>query len=419
MTCVLGVIVKYLIRILQVLVIGFRYYPILAVIHMNTIVALFLATMYSWLDFSASVVDQSLCSNYYPTENLYEETQGSSTNDIKSLLAYYGTGSNLIVIDACIDIPRFICLAHISIKLPELEGRQLLSYMKHSIEARYVRYLFLPVEKRPESKTLFSRIIPKIVYTIREDFHYSSRVLSAYASALMLIFFMTTGFCITIVPTLASFHQTLTTLFDALFGENKFPLPDFVAPFVMSAIRRNLFQVYRGDITELPPRATLGAVSVSTSNFHFAGYFIGYVVWGYLSLAFLAFLIIVPTDAFIRFGSVELIEVILKKIIPVLLFIVFKMYIDKLLAQYAFLQHWGDVLALNNRRWSMIFLYFKAFLDAFLGFVSCIIRIVYSVIAALIYMCRLDYSPLGRKLERFDNELIVNDILINENFFYH
>ncbi|CAF4210083.1 unnamed protein product, partial [Didymodactylos carnosus] len=439
-----GVIVKYLLRIFQVLVIGFRYYPTLAAIHMDTIFALFLATLYSWLDFSVSILDQSLCNNYYPTEDLYEETNGSSTDDIKSLLEYYGTGSNLIVIDACIDIPRFICLAYISVKLPELfikkirarmnrkqqsistslslsrEERQLLSYMKHSIEARYVRYLFIPLERRPENKTLLSRIIPKKTYTIRDDFHYSLRVLSVYASALMLLFFMTTNFCVKVIPTLGTYHQTLTTLFNELFGENKFPLPEFVGPYVvcimfatvivllqltlqLAAIRRNLFQVYRGDIAELPHRATLNTVSVATSNFHFAGYFIGYVVWGYLSLAFLAFLIIIPIDAFIVFGSVEFIEGILKKIIPVLLFILFKLYLNKLLAQYAFLQHWGDVLALNNRRWLMIFLYFNAFLDAFLGFVSCVIRIVYSVIASLIYMCRLDYSPLGRKLERFDS----------------
>ncbi|CAF0985454.1 unnamed protein product, partial [Didymodactylos carnosus] len=439
-----GVIVRYLIRIFQVLVIGFRYYPILVAIHIDTVVALFLATIYSWLDFSVGIVNQSLCSNYYPTDDLYEETNGSSTDDIKSLLDYYGTGSNLIAIDVCIDIPRYICLAYISIKLAELfikkirarmnlkkksistslslsrEEKQLLSYIKHSIEARYVRYLFLPVDRRPKSKTLLSRIIPKKIYTIRDDFHYSLRVLSVYASAFMLVFFMTTNFCVKVIPSLATLHQSLTTIFNELFGENKFPLPEFVGPYVASimfatvgvllqltlqlaAIRRNLFQVYRGDINELPHRATLNTVSLATSNFHFSGYFIGYVVWGYLSLAFLAFIIIIPIDAFIKFGSVEYVEGILKKIIPILLFMFFKMYMNKLLAQYAFLQHWGDVLALNNRRWLMIFLYFNAFLDAFLGVVSCVIRIVFTVIAAMVCMCRLDYSPLGRKLERFDS----------------
>ncbi|CAF1056056.1 unnamed protein product [Didymodactylos carnosus] len=353
--CALDMIDRYLIRIFQVLVIGFRYYPILVAIHIDTVVALFLATIYSWLDVSVGIVNQGICSNYYSIDNLYEETNGSSTDDIKSLLDYYGTGSNLIAVDVCIDISRYICLAYISIKLAELfikkirarmilkqksistsvslsrEEKQLLSYMKHFIEARYVRYLFLPVDRRPKT----------------------------------------------------TFHQSLTTIFNELFGNNKFPLPAFVGPYVASimfatvgvllqltlqlaAIRRNLFQVYHGDITELPHRATLNTVSLATSNFHFLG------------------------------------------ILSVML-----MYMNKLLAQYAFLQHWGDVLALDNRRWLMIFLHFNAFFDALLGVVLCVIRIVFTVVASMVCMCRLDYSPLGRKLERFDNELIDNDILIN------
>ncbi|CAF0983930.1 unnamed protein product [Didymodactylos carnosus] len=276
--CALGVIVRYLIRIFQVL-----------------------ATIYSWLDFSVGIVNQGICSNYHPTDNLYEETNGSSTDDIKSLLDYYGTGSNLIAVDVCIDIPRYICLAYISIKLAELsikkirarmilkqksistslslsrEEKQLLSYMKHFIEARYVRYLFVPVDRRPKSKILLSRIIPKKIYTIRDDFHYSLRVLSVYASAFILLFFMTTNFCVKVIPSLATLHQSLTTIFNLskkhstatifneLFGNNKFPLPAFVGP-------RNLFQVYRSDITELPHRATLNTVSLATSNFHFSDY---------------------------------------------------------------------------------------------------------------------------------------------------
>ena len=50
----------------------------------------------------------------------------------------------------------------------------------------------------------------------------------------------------------------------------------------------------------------------------------------------------------------------------------------------------------------MIFIYFNFFLDAFLGLVSSIMRLVKSFIAGIIYMCRLDYSPFGRKLETFD-----------------
>ena len=172
--------------------------------------------------------------------------------------------------------------------------------------------------------------------------------------------------------------------------------------FLLANIRRNLLQIYRGDDSEIPQRTKSDYLSYSTGNFHFAGYFIGYLVWGYALIFIFALILYVCIDAFITFGSVKILEKILKKIIPVLLLIIFKQYINKILARYIFLQHYGDLLAINNRRALMIFLYFNFFLDAFLGLISSIIRIIKSIIGGFFYMSRLDYSPLGRKLEHFD-----------------
>ncbi|CAF3815716.1 unnamed protein product [Rotaria sordida] len=71
--------------------------------------------------------------------------------------------------------------------------------------------------------------------------------------------------------------------------------------------------------------------------------------------------------------------------------------------RYIFLQHKINILSLNNRRVFMIFLYFNIFLDAFLGLLAAFIRLIKSTIGGIVYMCRLDYSPLGRKLETSDS----------------
>jgi hypothetical protein len=107
-------------------------------------------------------------------------------------------------------------------------------------------------------------------------------------------------------------------------------------------------------------------------------------------------------DAFFTYGSVRVLESILKALIPALLFIFFKKYLNKVLGHYVFLQHGGEVLSINNRRAFMIFIYFNFFLDAFLGLFAAIIRILKSILGGIVYMCRLDYSPLGRKLETMD-----------------
>ena len=50
----------------------------------------------------------------------------------------------------------------------------------------------------------------------------------------------------------------------------------------------------------------------------------------------------------------------------------------------------------------MIYIYFNFFLDAFLGLLSSVMRLVNSVVVGVIYMCRLDDSPLGRQFETMD-----------------
>jgi len=198
-----------------------------------------------------------------------------------------------------------------------------------------------------------------------------------------------------------------------------YPLPDFVRPFLfavfialsitvgqllvmLAGIRRNLLQAFRGDDCEIPRRTASRHVSYCTGNFHFGGYLIGYVTLAYVILVVIALLITMTIDAFITYRSVKLIETGLTKIIPFALFLFFKLYLNKFLGKYVFLQHAGDVLFINNRRAYMVFIYFNFFLDAFLGLLAAIIRILKSIFGGLLYMCRLDYSPLGRKLETMD-----------------
>ena len=453
-----GVIITYLLRLLQVLVMGLRYYPFLAAVYINSIITLLLGTLYAWLDYSVTIVDQGMCqSDFYPT---FEE---SNSSWIEAKLNYYGTGSSLIAIQLCTDIPRFMCLAYINVKLPMLLVKKLYYHFKkdlplekrlllkmsreerifrrackpNSVEMIYVRNLFRSANNRSRSHHLLARLIPKFIYEWRDDFRFSSRIICVYASLLLLLYYVTVQALVQLIPMLHTVQETLQQLVDVLSlafyppveadptsgtiseSSTNFPMPNLIRPYVFAVIitfiiiliqllvllanmRRNLFQAFRGDDSEIPRRQRSKYVSYSSGNVHFGGYFIGYLIWGFIIVAFIAAVLCICIEAFIVFGGVRLLETLLKKIIPILLFIFFKQYLNKFLAQYVFLQHQGQVLALNNRRALMIFIYFNFFLDAFLGFVSSIIRLVKSLIGGVLYMCRLDYSPLGRKLEGFD-----------------
>ncbi len=58
---------------------------------------------------------------------------------------------------------------------------------------------------------------------------------------------------------------------------------------------------------------------------------------------------------------------------------------------------------MENRHAYFLFVYFNFFFDCFLGIVSCVLRLVKSSIALLLYTPRLDYSTFGRSLEHIDS----------------
>ncbi len=469
----LGVLVRFLRRLLQVLIMGCRFYPILASVHLNTKITLTCATLYAWLDYSFTIVTQGMCTpDFYPDYETYLlETQKDNQSSIRTKLDYYGTGPNLIAIQLCADIPRYLCLAYVSIKLPAMlvkllygehkkdlsdEKKMLLSVTKeerilleisqpNSVEMLYVRNLFRSADKRPRSHALIARLIPKFIYEWRDDFQFSSRILCVYSSVFLLLYFITINFSVRYIPLLYSVQSTAQNMVDTAYNSvllifamlnsdggqagadsitdltpETFPLPNFVASYICAAtltvlviviqlivmlanIRRNIFQVYRGDDSEIPRRKQSKYITYSAGNVRFAGYFIGFLIWGFVILAVFWTIVCILFGALIVYGHALPLENVFKAAIPAVLLAVFKVFLNNFLARYVFLHECGEILALNNRRILMIFIYFNFFLDAFLGVVTAIIRLIESILGTIFYMCRLDYAPLGRKLEHFDS----------------
>lgn len=201
----IGIIVTYIIQIFKVFVIGVRRYPILAAVYIDTYYSLILATLYVWLDFSIAIIESGLChSEFY----IISETGNITSWDTTiRYLEYYGTGSKLIFLQLLPDIPRYLCSAYITVKLPILlikhiqqrktidrrltrEQKNLLySSLPYSAESQYVKKLYGFINKE-SSTNRFMSIIQKI-YTWRDDFRYSSRVICVYASIFLLLFYLT------------------------------------------------------------------------------------------------------------------------------------------------------------------------------------------------------------------------------------
>jgi hypothetical protein len=63
----------------------------------------------------------------------------------------------------------------------------------------------------------------------------------------------------------------------------------------------------------------------------------------------------------------------------------------------------SHLFTLENRHAYFLFVYFNFFFDCFLGILSCILRLLKSMIALVVFMPRLDYSTFGRNLEQLDH----------------
>lgn len=196
---------RYLIQLFRVFVIGLRRYPILAAVYIDNCFSLICAALYVWLDYSVTIVYSGLCrSDFYPTDQNYNQTGTFGTT---TAFVYYGTGSKILFLQLLIDIPRYLCLAYISVKLPMLlikrirernsvdrrltrEQKDLLhSSLPHSVESRYVKRLLGMHDSSMPSNRLV-QILGR-VYAWRDDFRFSSRVICVYASLFLLLFFLT------------------------------------------------------------------------------------------------------------------------------------------------------------------------------------------------------------------------------------
>ncbi|CAF3022228.1 unnamed protein product [Rotaria sp. Silwood2] len=425
----------------------------LAAVYIDTIFTLSCATIYTWLYFIITVLHQGYCPrSYYPTESDYRAT--NSSTDIIKYLSYYGTGPNLIIIELCTDIPRYLCLAYVSIRLPimlvgkihqyrcnketnELKHTQeersfFIAAQPYSVESLYVRNLFRSANIRSRGQSLIARLIPKSVYEWHDDFRFSSRILCIYAALFLLLFFITIQLIIQQLPNLLHWQIMIQIRIGAInanivdnqtskpqnqsssaSADSTLKTPFLIAVFtaliitviqvmvLLTRIRRHLLQIFCGNHSEIAKRENSNNILYATGNLHFAGFFIGYAFWGYILCFFLAFVIYIIIDKLIQ-NNGKSFEQILKGIIPVFILSMLKFYLNLFIFKYVFLEQQGQILAIKNHRISIILLYFNFFLDAFLGIVASITRIINSILTTIIYMSRLDYSPLGRQREYGD-----------------
>ncbi|KAL3847292.1 hypothetical protein ACJMK2_018211 [Sinanodonta woodiana] len=182
----------------------------------------------------------------------------------------------------------------------------------------------------------------------------------------------------------------------------------------------NLQNLYKGNTSHIPPRTGKSNPSMLVGSMKYAGYQVGYIAWDELLkyvhifsfklqvslFSFLVYLLISIVIAgiitLIQAGFYQWILDRLMQMWPVLLTAFLLNFLQQMLAKYVFLQEHGNALRLDNRRLMFIFTYFLFFYNIFIGLISCLMRVIKSMILGSIFISRLDESVFPQRFKSLD-----------------
>ncbi|KAK3585644.1 hypothetical protein CHS0354_004564 [Potamilus streckersoni] len=174
---------------------------------------------------------------------------------------------------------------------------------------------------------------------------------------------------------------------------------------MLSSYRTNIQNLYKGNTSHIPPRTSQSNPSMLVGSIKYAGFQVGYIAWGFIiqSLVYLLVSVVLAVIiSFIKAGIYNWLVDRLMQAWPVLLTAFLINILQQILAKFVFLQENGNALRLNNRRLLFTFTYFLFFYNIFIGLVSCLMRIIKSMVIGAIFISRLDESVLPQRFQSLD-----------------
>ncbi len=138
-----------------------------------------------------------------------------------------------------------------------------------------------------------------------------------------------------------------------------------------------------------------------SSSLHYTGYSIVFLFIGYFVLFFVLCFIVL----FIRLiSNIPLFRLdLLKYVLPVVSIFVLKKLFIRYLSRYYLINKTGHNLRLKHQKIYQILNHFNFFFDCFLLTFLSSFRMIFSILLALFYMPRLDYTTFSMGHRRFDS----------------
>ncbi|CAF3918307.1 unnamed protein product [Rotaria magnacalcarata] len=260
------------------------------------------------------------------------------------------------------------------------------------------------------------------IYCIRPYFRYSKLIVCIYTSAFTLIYYFTFWiqdhtyiltkklllFLNLILCALADLSNDLCYNLDV---NNIHRHIKYICLFTAFIICLQLFfglkhyqiqmcNAYKGIFNDIPTPKQISSITIVSKSMHYPGRFIGSLVYSYGFLFLFVSMFYILSHYMLH--SIIILEFAAKLFLPMIIFLLFQLLFVRLLCKLLFVEK-SYLLALRNLRLYYTFSYFCFFFDCFLGFLMCLTRITKAFFCSVIFFARLDYSPYGRGLEMYDS----------------
>ncbi|XP_033760016.1 receptor for retinol uptake stra6-like isoform X2 [Pecten maximus] len=420
--------------ILSVIVYGIACFPLFASLSLRTVFSYGFGTLHVWTFMVIAYYEAFVCSNEY--------------------------GATFTVLLLLRILPKLVCLTYLSIVLPvrfiktlqefivkptSVEDMKVISQedkltdLRKSILGRHIQKNFvLPRPKKivvepgikGKIKSILKPLVKPWLYKKNPEFKYSTRFLATVGVSFILIYKLTVELLIFTIPLIDEFLQYLVdllstnpsaslqdTIYITYYLVDAYRsciiaatvlecvLASLILLHIISSYRKYLLALHKGINYHVPAREEKTNSSILVGTMRYSGYQVGYTTWSYLIQWFLLLLFCMAfATVIILFeqGYGYLITNIILAVwsIPVTTIVInlAQTWISKLV----FLQEKDEVLALDNRRGFFVFTYFMFYYNIFLGLISCLMRIIKSIILGALFLGRLDHSTLPRRFQLFD-----------------
>ncbi|CAF1032001.1 unnamed protein product [Rotaria sordida] len=444
-----GVLVELLERIAVVILVGLRYYPVLASLQLRNIVARFFSCLYILCDIVYTIVREGSCMGFLPLSGQYTVLEEAKLRrELGTWFIIYGLIKN---------IPHFFFLSYIgaelcvrfvydSIYVPVKKKKSIwsapIAQLDESEFAKYyVTKLFrrnrptsqIIIRQNPNTDSLIdyehetnqqnvinqSRIKKffDFFYYWDDDFRFTTIATCTYTVAIVFLYYLACTFVFLYIARTTghiSFirsyieHSANVELDDSFTLKREIILSAIITAIIygfqlfigMQNYKKHKLQLYKGIYVDVPSADNFKRSSIASNSVHYSGFLVGYMAWGFVICFHLILLILIG----IKILSLQIrqIELALAIIVPILVIYLLKMLSMASAGKFIFIQKLDNKLNLKSRKTYAIFIYFSFFADCFLGMASCIIRLIKATFLNVVFMARLDWSFLGRPLEKFD-----------------